>query len=180
MHKAWAIRCRLGIPRHHCLLGCAVISILGSLCTTVHVGFVEINPMKNKLLALGVGGTIVAILCCFHAIIADCAYSPWSDGPAWLSLQRRCFAADLGRFSYTDGVRAMATETIKVVLESTLTCPSCGHVETETMPTDACQWFYECKSCQTVLKPLKGDCCVYCSYATVPCPPIQEGKSCCA
>lgn len=42
------------------------------------------------------------------------------------------------------------------------------------MPTDACQWFYECKSCQTVLKPLEGDCCVYCSYATVPCPPIQK------
>ncbi|WP_237217928.1 GDCCVxC domain-containing (seleno)protein [Ruegeria lacuscaerulensis] len=68
----------------------------------------------------------------------------------------------------------------KVTLESALTCPSCGHVETETMPTDACQWFYECKSCQTVLKPLNGDCCVFCSYATVPCPPIQEGNSCCA
>ncbi|MGE7197418.1 GDCCVxC domain-containing (seleno)protein [Brevundimonas sp.] len=30
------------------------------------------------------------------------------------------------------------------------------------------------------LKPLPGDCCVFCSYADVPCPPIQEdGKSCC-
>ncbi|WP_108861914.1 GDCCVxC domain-containing (seleno)protein [Ruegeria sp. Alg231-54] len=66
-----------------------------------------------------------------------------------------------------------------VVLESTLTCPKCGHSETEIMPTDACQWFYECKSCTTVLKPLEGDCCVYCSYATVPCPPIQNGDSCC-
>nr|WP_309504158.1 GDCCVxC domain-containing (seleno)protein [uncultured Roseovarius sp.] len=74
----------------------------------------------------------------------------------------------------------MATEVPKVVLETKLTCPSCKHVETETMPIDACQWFYQCKSCQTVLKPLEGDCCVYCSYATVPCPPIQEGKSCCA
>ncbi|AII54468.1 hypothetical protein N008_21320 (plasmid) [Hymenobacter sp. APR13] len=42
------------------------------------------------------------------------------------------------------------------------------------MPTDACQWFYECTSCHTVLKPLAGDCCVFCSYGTVPCPPIQE------
>ncbi|MFY2824156.1 MULTISPECIES: GDCCVxC domain-containing (seleno)protein [unclassified Ruegeria] len=66
-----------------------------------------------------------------------------------------------------------------VVLESTLTCPKCGHSETEQMPTDACQWFYECKSCKTILKPLEGDCCVYCSYATVPCPPIQLGDSCC-
>jgi hypothetical protein len=26
-------------------------------------------------------------------------------------------------------------------LESTLTCPTCGHQEIETMPTDACQFF---------------------------------------
>jgi C4-type Zn-finger protein len=30
-----------------------------------------------------------------------------------------------------------------VILESTLTCPECGYAKTETMPTDACQWFYE-------------------------------------
>ena len=30
-----------------------------------------------------------------------------------------------------------------------------------------------------VLKPLKGDCCVFCSYGTVKCPPIQQGQSCC-
>jgi hypothetical protein len=51
---------------------------------------------------------------------------------------------------------------------STITCPKCGHAETETMPTDACQWFYDCKGCGEVLKPLEGDCCVYCSYATFP------------
>ncbi len=51
----------------------------------------------------------------------------------------------------------------KVILESTLTCPQCGHAKTETMPTDACQWFYECEQCHTVLKPKPGDCCVYCS-----------------
>jgi|GEM_PF-217599 len=69
-----------------------------------------------------------------------------------------------------------------VILESTLTCPECGHAKTETMPTDACQWFYECEQCHAVLKPKPGDCCVYCSYGTVPCPPIQErGKgSCCS
>lgn len=64
-----------------------------------------------------------------------------------------------------------------VILESTLTCPVCGHARTETMPTDACQWFYECGQCHTVLKPKPGDCCVYCSWGTVPCPPIQmQGK----
>ncbi len=72
----------------------------------------------------------------------------------------------------------MAQTQTKITLASTITCPSCCHAKDETMPTDACQWFYECTNCNTVLKPLAGDCCVYCSYGTNPCPPIQEGKSC--
>lgn len=70
-----------------------------------------------------------------------------------------------------------------VNLFSTLTCPRCGHHKNETMPTDACQWFYECEQCHEVLRPQPGDCCVFCSYGTVPCPPVQEyGKqrSCCS
>ena len=50
---------------------------------------------------------------------------------------------------------------------------------TETMPTDACQFFYDCKNCGERLKPRQGDCCVFCSYGSVPCPPRQAG-SCCA
>ena len=73
----------------------------------------------------------------------------------------------------------MATQTNDVILQSTITCPECGHAAEETMPTDACQGFYECRSCGAVLKPKPGDCCVYCSYGTVACPPIQEGGSCC-
>ncbi len=61
----------------------------------------------------------------------------------------------------------------EVITDSELTCPECGFKETFTMPTDACQWFHECTNCQTLLKPKAGDCCVYCSYGTVPCPPIQ-------
>lgn len=66
-----------------------------------------------------------------------------------------------------------------VILESTITCPSCGHQKQEIMPTDACQYFYECEGCHTRLKPKHGDCCVFCSYGTVKCPPIQMNKSCC-
>ncbi|NJO36616.1 MAG: hypothetical protein HC871_02085 [Rhizobiales bacterium] len=73
----------------------------------------------------------------------------------------------------------METTKSAVELTSTITCPKCGHRETETMPTDACQWFYDCKGCRALLRPKPGDCCVYCSYGTVPCPPIQEGRSCC-
>ena len=66
-----------------------------------------------------------------------------------------------------------------IILQSIITCPVCGHRQEETMPTDACQYFYECTSCNTRLKPNQGDCCVYCSYGTVKCPPIQLGESCC-
>lgn len=69
----------------------------------------------------------------------------------------------------------------QVVLQSTVTCPECGHVKDETMPTDACQWFYECEHCRAVLRPKQGDCCVFCSYGTNKCPPIQaDSRSCCA
>ncbi|QII13816.1 hypothetical protein KsCSTR_44370 [Candidatus Kuenenia stuttgartiensis] len=32
-----------------------------------------------------------------------------------------------------------------VILQSVITCPNCGHQKKETMPTDACQYFYECE-----------------------------------
>lgn len=70
---------------------------------------------------------------------------------------------------------------------STLTCPICGNAAEETMPTDACLFYYECQGCGTMLKPQKGDCCVFCSYGSVACPPIQEAnetgakeQSCCS
>lgn len=77
-------------------------------------------------------------------------------------------------------IAASATEfwnrhrrTAMPVLESTITCPQCGASRTERMPTDACQFFYECSACKTKLRPKPGDCCVFCSYGTVKCPPMQ-------
>src|SRR3982074_3621813 len=64
-------------------------------------------------------------------------------------------------------------------LQSTLTCPKCSYQAVEAMPTDACQFFYDCKGCGERLKPLAGDCCVFCSYGSVPCPPIQSNMRCC-
>ena len=66
-----------------------------------------------------------------------------------------------------------------IQLKSTITCPVCGYSKEETMPEDACTFFYECEGCKTVLKALKGDCCVFCSYGTVECPPVQMGHKCC-
>jgi len=66
-----------------------------------------------------------------------------------------------------------------VTLQSIITCPQCMYSKEETMPTNACQYFYECENCKVRLKPLHGDCCVFCSYGTVKCPPIQQGSTCC-
>jgi len=63
---------------------------------------------------------------------------------------------------------------MKIQLKSIIACPKCGFQKVETMPIDTCQFFYNCENCDTLLKPEEGDCCVYCSYGTVPCPPIQE------
>lgn len=60
---------------------------------------------------------------------------------------------------------------------STITCPRCGHQKTEKMPSDACQFFYDCEGCGAVLRPEPGDCCVFCSYGSVPCPPLQQQAS---
>ena len=62
----------------------------------------------------------------------------------------------------------------ETILQSTITCPNCASSKTETMPTDACQFFYNCAHCGVRLKPKAGDCCVFCSYGDVPCPRVQE------
>ena len=63
------------------------------------------------------------------------------------------------------------------ILQTTLRCPLCGHEESVTMPTDACVFFHECTSCKTLLRPKTGDCCVFCSYGSVRCPPQQMKNS---
>jgi hypothetical protein len=65
-----------------------------------------------------------------------------------------------------------------LVLGSTIACPRCGFEKEETMPTDACLFFYQCTSCKALLRPEPGDCCVFCSYGTVSCPPKQQQESC--
>lgn len=66
-----------------------------------------------------------------------------------------------------------------VELISILRCPSCATEHPEQMPVDACRFFHECRACGTLLRPRPGDCCVFCSYGSVPCPPVQTGRGCC-
>jgi len=66
-----------------------------------------------------------------------------------------------------------------IQLFSVITCPDCGFEKEEMMPEDSCRFFYECENCKAIIKPLAGDCCVFCSYGSVPCPPVQADKGCC-
>lgn len=68
---------------------------------------------------------------------------------------------------------------MQIILTSTISCPHCGHKKEESMPVNACQFFYKCEQCNTILKPKEGDCCVFCSYGDIPCPPVQGKNNCC-
>lgn len=54
--------------------------------------------------------------------------------------------------------------TSKIILQSTITFPNYRHKNEETLPTDACRYFYECQYCKTLVRPKDEDCPVYFSY----------------
>lgn len=60
--------------------------------------------------------------------------------------------------------------------ETILTCPNCEVNHQERIPQDACSYFYECDNCKALIRPLPGDCCVFCSYASEPCPSSKENQ----
>ena len=77
----------------------------------------------------------------------------------------------------TNSIKCMTQK--KIEKKTTITCPVCQHEKLEEMPTDACHFFYQCDNCRNVIRPKQGDCCVYCSYGTVKCPPMQQNRNCC-
>lgn len=58
--------------------------------------------------------------------------------------------------------------------ESVITCPRCGGQKAEIMPVNACVHRYQCNHCHHVLRPIPGDCCVFCSFGSVGCPPCES------
>jgi hypothetical protein len=69
---------------------------------------------------------------------------------------------------------------VKPITQANLTCPECGTVTLQEMPLDACVIVFDCPRCEARVRPAPGDCCVFCSYADVDCPPIQLERRCCA
>lgn len=56
---------------------------------------------------------------------------------------------------------------------SRVTCPACGDQREQVMPEVSCLLAYTCPACGEVLRPAEGDCCIFCTYGSVPCPVIQ-------
>jgi hypothetical protein len=84
-------------------------------------------------------------------------------------------AAALGPWAYRFAMRLLK----RTILRSVLTCPSCGFRQAERMPTNACLFFWDCPRCGARARPLAGDCCVFCSYGSLPCPSMQFGGCAC-
>ena len=73
-----------------------------------------------------------------------------------------------------DGGRPVRT----LIRQSVITCPHCRHARQETMPTHTTLFLYRCMNCGAMLRPTGDDCCVFCSYGSVKCPPIQQLQKC--
>ena len=67
---------------------------------------------------------------------------------------------------------------MEVHKKTKIQCPNCGHQEEMEMPDYVCVRVFKCSSCQEVVHPKEGDCCVFCSYADEKCPSKQQKKEC--
>ncbi|MBN4070944.1 hypothetical protein JYT72_00410 [Crocinitomix catalasitica] len=63
---------------------------------------------------------------------------------------------------------------MEIAQTSNITCPKCGFVKEEELPTEVCLLKYDCTECGEVMMPDKGDCCVFCTHGDYKCPSMQE------
>ncbi|MDF5922214.1 heavy metal-associated domain-containing protein [Pseudomonas aeruginosa] len=66
-----------------------------------------------------------------------------------------------------------------IVLESVLTCPRCASPSRKPCPRTPAV-LLRVQQLQGLLRPQPRDCCVFCSPASVKCPPIQQQLGCCS
>jgi len=62
-------------------------------------------------------------------------------------------------------------------LKSIITCPECNYQQEENIPIIYGKYIYKCKNCGKILLPKEGDCCVFCSYGSIPCAAKQKEKN---
>jgi mercuric ion transport protein len=129
----------------------------------------------RTLLQTGIIGTPIAAVCCFAPVLVVLLGAVGLS--AWLGWLDYVLLPALVLFL------ALTAYAIVQRWRKTLSRPprrsharNAGHRETETMPTDACQFFYDCNGCGAVLRPRSGDGYVFRSYGDVPCPPIQAAQ----
>ena len=60
-----------------------------------------------------------------------------------------------------------------IVDDCVVTCPVCKTQVQEKMTSETPKLIYHCPVCKTWLSPKKNDHCIYDSYGSVKCPPIQ-------
>ena len=54
-----------------------------------------------------------------------------------------------------------------------ITCPACGKGTPEKMSRETLKRVFHCPHCLTWLAPKPGDHCIFDSYGSVKCPPLQ-------
>ena len=146
-----------------------VLFVLQTLAVTAVIGLAFAASRLRQFGPLILGGLAAFVLFfSFHARFSALLVYPGLGGLCVASVWNYL----LSRKRRGDGAG--------VILQSVITCPKCGNHSEETMPTDACLFFYNCSFCGARLKPKAGDCCVFCSYGSVTCPPKQLDASCCA
>jgi len=62
-------------------------------------------------------------------------------------------------------------------MHSMITCPKCGHAESEKIPMGHSMKLYACKSCSIVIVSKPQDCCVFCSYGSSSCLSAQKKRN---
>jgi hypothetical protein len=139
---------------------------------------------NTKLIGVGVTGALLSILCCLTPVLVillgalgltafvaklDYVLVPVFVASLLLWPLRLCAGGG--------AAPRRPQSQVSMIADSIIACPHCGHQTTERMPQDACWFFYDCKGCGQRLRPKPGDCCVFCSYGSVPCPPIQAERS---
>ncbi len=142
--------------------------------------------MKKERFAIisGVLAVLAPFICCIGPVLAlifgagaATSAAIFTERYSWLFFGLAAAALSWSGWQYW---KRYQRKNGALILESVITCPKCGFKQKETMPENACTYFYECRRCKAVLKPILGDCCVFCSYGTVKCPPMQTGESCCS